>query len=347
MRERLIRRLLGDDSAPADSRLPHHPRYPRDEHAWDWPTDDGLNETRLDAYVDGPAWDRPSEDEFAPPPVARELHWAFRTQAQDGRDGEGGERAVEDVEMHWAFRERARVSEDFDHRWTPEEGARLVTAARSDADQRPRDPAQVGIFDLHEAFAPALEERSSAPTSPVEPASPARELSLPSARPASPGRELSLPSAEPVPEPWSAAGAGAPARSVFGDFFAGRASSPVDRRGSSADSARPTSPPRDPLEWPPIPDAVLPPVPQPLGLDQMDDGAAPLPESDGRRFSWPPPQPRISATAAEPCVAPAPEAVAGQEPLWVAGPAPQVLARHQQRAAAARPGADRDAPAAA
>jgi hypothetical protein len=243
--------------------------------------------TNLDARAGGPAWDRPDDDEeFAPPLREDDLHWAFRPPASE-RAPDGQRRPPPAASRHWAFREPHDTADDvFDRGWTPEDGARLVTAAPREAEASPRDPAQPGIFDPYDSFAPTTDEPWWGSTPPEERATAASDTAVAAA----PTRSAERPPVEEAAHP----------DSVFGDLFMARA----DGKQTGIPRATP-----DPREWPPIPGTLLPSVPQSLA----ESGTA---EPDGRRFTWPPPQPRVAPPSTSQPPERAAASAAGQASLW-------------------------------
>jgi hypothetical protein len=231
---------------------------------------------------DEPPWDRPADEEFAPPPE-QGLHWAFRPPAQESSTA--AEAAGDLFERYagpgdW----RRPLSDAVDGAWLPEDGVRLVTARPVEPDARTRDPAQSGMFD---------DEPWWGPTAPPERSWP------------EPGRTVYaipiIPPDPPAPPPTDRE-----TQSVFGDFFSRAPTGPPPAAPPAGPIAGHAPDPRD---WPPIPTGVLPPVPQTLA-------AMPATDPDGRRFGWPPSQPRLATPPTEKRPTEPPADVAGQETLW-------------------------------
>jgi hypothetical protein len=231
---------------------------------------------------DEPPWDRPADEEFAPPPE-QGLHWAFRTPAQESSTApvEAGD-VFERIAAPGDW--RRPLSDAAESAWLPEDGMRLVTAGAVEPDARTRDPAQPGMFD---------DEPWWGPTAPQERSWTEHERTM-HAIPIHP------------PDPPAAVPAAAEKESVFGEYFGRRWTGPP----TAAQSAGPTAGRApDPRDWPPIPTGVLPSAPRSLA-------AMPAADPDGRRFSWPPPQPRLATPPADERPAQAPADAAGQETLW-------------------------------
>lgn len=403
MKDRLFRRrgeheqpprhsMNHDDWLRGPTGAPFEPGQTRSHPAdvpWDHPTDDGLAGWPYDSRAGEAAWDRPSEDEFAPPLPQTELHWAFHpplgagesaaaipgagdSRTEDRHSAEPGDaaRMPEVADVHWALRESGPALRFVGSGYAWEEGAPLVSVPRTDAERPPRDPAQAGMFDPDDAFAPGVQTRlpteRSAPVAGREGGARSTDTGLPragaDATHAAPTRTFG-------PSP------GTGSHSVFGDLFGASGVPAVDPAfapstdfatagsvadpaiGAMADSvavppatpvfappveaaAAPTGQSRaDPLEWPPIPVDLLPPLPHGLVGPETP---VPATEPDGRRFAWPPPQPLVSP---EPATGPEAAPISpedSQQQFWpardrAAGPPTAerqaALARHASAAA--------------
>ena len=289
MRDRLLRRHS-------------RPERQTDGEPWDRPADQPMDHWITDAG-EGPAWDRPAEDEFAPPLDEQALHWAFQPPSTGGaaapdrgaaheREALADDAPAEEAPLHWAFREPEITRRGFDENYEWDERLPLVSVPRTDTGRPPRDPAQAGMFDPDDAFAPVVEgltARGPATPRPADPTPAARESDASSvSSPASDSVFGDMFDATVRPAEMAAA---PPADFVMRPPATDPAISPPDPRSVSGPAPAGE---RDPLEWPPIPTGFLPPEAHELG-----EGGASTTERGGRRFAWPPPQPRISIEGAE------------------------------------------------
>jgi hypothetical protein len=294
---------------------------------WDAPA---AGRATTDEDAGGAPWDRPGEERFAPPPP-RDVHWAFRapdadeTAAWPAADDRFGSPA-QDEEPAWdADVDAGRRS--VDGPWSWEDAGSLVTAGGGPRTDVPRDPAQPGLFDPYDAFAPVVADDGWT----LPPRFP-EATTAPTVSP-DPGRASAPAPRDPLP------GVRRSAReSVFGDMFApavapdatesedrSQATVVLNDRGAEAApegvpvdasplslATEDASPRPDPREWPPIPNGLLPPIPQPAASAQSATSAEP----DGRRFAWPPPQPRISSVPRAAADDKLPVRASDQRTLW-------------------------------
>ena len=259
-------------------------RQTSDEPSWDRPAAEEMDDWLTTGLSDGPSWDRPDEEEFAPPIDQRAAHWAFQSaEPVVASTHDSGATADPQAQLHWAFLEPAPPPSEEEWRDDWDDSGAMVSVPRSDGERPARDPAQAGMFDREDVFAAVGEPGAPGATTPDD------SFGM---RPR--GVDTTTASAPPA------------------DFvIRPPAADPTQRLPDALSVPGPTpAGERDPLEWPPIPGGILPPVP--LGLAPE----AATGELSGRRFAWPPPQPVVSSGSpgAEPSRTE--PAFAAQEQRW-------------------------------